>query len=301
MGLRYLGGIMKKITLLLLAILIVFFGCANDQSEEIEKLKQENAALTALLGPPPSVLDAMYPPQTEMPVYQMQMMEMAVPMSGILVNLLENDMENVMPNFEFFKAKYTELSKVVPEWENQYPMEPVNELGEALSSGDQGKVMASFEKMGQVCHDCHVANMVKVQQKYYWLDFPEVTIPDPLTNEQVNYAKLMQNIDLNFVGMMVDLQEGQIENALKHFEGFNARFQTLKDTCGDCHGTIERKYYVDEKIQGMIDNLGQALKNPATLNPEQVQELMMGIGMESCFKCHWVHLPAAYAKLQWIK
>lgn len=80
--------------------------------------------------------------------------------------------------------------------------------------------------------------MVKVQQKYYWLDFPEVTIPDPLTNEQVNYAKLMQNIDLNFVGIMVDLQEGQIENAIKHFEGFNARFQTLKDTCGDCHGTI---------------------------------------------------------------
>ncbi len=116
---------MKKFTLLLLAILIVFLGCSKDQSEEIEKLKQENAALTALLGPPPSILDTMYPPQTEMPVYQMQMMEMAVPMSGILVNLLENDMENVMPNFEFFKAKYTELSKVVPEWENQYPMEPV--------------------------------------------------------------------------------------------------------------------------------------------------------------------------------
>ncbi len=181
MGLRYSGGIMKKFTLLLLAILIVFLGCSKDQSEEIEKLKQENAALTALLGPPPSILDTMYPPQTEMPVYQMQMMEMAVPMSGILVNLLENDMENVMPNFENFKSKYAEISKVVPEWENQYPMEPVNELGEALNSSDQGQVMASFEKVGQVCHSCHVANIVKVQQKYHWQDFQEVTIPDSLT------------------------------------------------------------------------------------------------------------------------
>lgn len=292
---------MKKSTLLLLAILIVFFGCSNDQSEEIEKLKQENEAFKALLGPPPSVLDAMYPPQTEIPVYQMQMMEMAVPMSGILVNLLENDMENVMPNFEFFKAKYTELSKVVPEWEDQFPMGQVEELGEALSSVDQGQVMASFEKVGQVCHDCHVANMVKVQQKYYWLDFNGVEITDPLTNEYINFPKLMQNFDLSFVGMMVDLQEGQLENALKHFEGFNARFQTLKDTCGDCHGTIERKYYVDDEIQGMIDNLGQAIKNPASLNQEQMQELMMGIGMESCTKCHLVHIPAAYTKYRWEK
>lgn len=292
---------MKKFTLLLLAILIVFFGCSNDQSEEIEKLKQENEAFKALLGPPPSVLDAMYPPQTEILVYQMQMMEMAVPMSGILVNLLENDMENVMPNFEFFKAKYTELSKIVPEWEDQFPMGQVEELGEALSSGDQGQVMASFEKLGQVCHDCHVSNMVKVQQKYYWLDFKGVEITDPLTNEYINFPKLMQNFDLNFVGMMVNLREGQLENALKHFEGFNARFQTLKDTCGDCHGTIERKYYVDDEIQGMIDNLGQAIKNPASLNQEQMQELMMGIGMESCTKCHLVHIPAAYTKYRWEK
>ncbi len=301
MGLRNLGGKMKKFVLLLLAVLIVTFGCSNNQAEEIAALEQENAYLKSILAPPPSALDAMYPPQTEMPVYMMQMMEMAVPMSGILVNLLENDMENVMPNLENFKAKYTEISKVVPEWENQYPMGPVNELGEALNSGEQGKVMAAFEKIGQVCHDCHVASMVKVQQKYHWMDFKGVEVSDPLTNEYVNFAKLMQNFDLNFVGIMVDLQEGQIENALKHFEGFNARFQTLKDTCGDCHGTSERKYYVDDEIQGMIDNLGQALKNPATLNPEQVQGLMMGIGMESCGKCHLVHLPAAYTKYRWEK
>lgn len=293
---------MKKFTFLFLAILIVTFGCTNQKADdEIALLQQENAQLKSILAPPPSALDALYPPQTEMPVYYMQMMEMAVPMTGILVNLLGNDMENVMPNFEAFKTKYGELSKVVPEWGNLYPMGPVNELGEALGSGDQGQVMAAFEKIGQVCHDCHVSNMVKVQQKYHWLDFPGVTISDPLTNEQVNYAKLMQNIDLNYVGIMVDLQEGQIENALKHFEGFNARYQALKDTCGDCHGTSERKYYVDENIQGMIDNLGQALKNPATLNPEKVQELMMGIGMESCGKCHLVHLPAQYAKYNWKK
>ncbi len=290
---------MKKFVLLFLVVLIVTFGCTNKRADEIAELQQENSRLKSLRSPPPSVLDSMYPPQAEMPVYRTQMMDMAIPMSGILVNLLENDLDNVMPNFENFKTKYAELAKVVPEWENKYPLEPVNELGTALSSGEQRKVMAAFEKVGQVCHDCHMANMVKVQQKYYWLDFHEVTVPDPLTNEQVNFPKLMQNFDLNFVGIMVDLQEGQIENAVKQFEGFNARFQVLKDTCGECHGTSERKYFVDEEIQDKIDNLGQALKNPSTFNPELVQGLMMGIGTESCGKCHLVHVPAAYAKLQW--
>ena len=292
---------MKKFTLLFAICLVLCFGFTTDQSQELEKLKKENAELKERLAPPPSSLDAFYPPKTEMPVYQMKMMEMAVPMSGILVNLFENDMDNVMPSFEGFKTLYGEMAKLVPEWTHLYPAAPVEELGNALKSKDQGKVMAAFEKIGQVCHDCHVATMVKVQQKYHWLDFNDVKIADPLTKESVNFPQLMQNFDMNFVGIMVDLQEGQIENAVKHFEGFNTRFQTLKDTCGDCHGTSERKYFVDEKIQGMIDTLGQTLKNPATLNPEQLKGLMMGIGMESCGKCHLVHVPAAYAKLQWNK
>lgn len=292
---------MKKFSYPILFGLILFFGFTSDQTQELEKLRKENAELKVQLGPPPTSLDVFYPPKTEMPVYQMQMLELAVPMMGIFVNLMENDMENVMPSFQGFKAKYAEVAKLVPEWEDQFPLAPVEGLGEALQTGEQGKVMAAFDKLGQVCHDCHAANMVKVQQKYYWMDFGKIMAPDPLTNEQVNFATLMQYLDMSFIGIMVDLQEGQLENAVKNFEGFNARFQTLKDTCGDCHGTVERKYYVDENVQAMIDELGMVLKDPSSLDPEKVQGIGMGIGMESCGKCHLVHIPAAYAKLRWNK
>ena len=289
---------MKKIVFLSLIILLVIVGCTNKQAEEIEMLRMENSALKERLAPLPGVLDTMYPPNTEQPVYQLKMMEMDIPMSGILVDLLENDMENVRVNFGSFRTKYEEVAKLVPEWENKYPLEPVLELGNALQIGEQEKVMEAFAELGKVCMDCHMETMAKVQQKYYWMDFREVKATDPLSHEEVDFPTFKKFLNTSFMGIGVDLREGQVENALEQFEGFHARFQTLKDTCGDCHGTSERKYYIDESVDAVINELGQALKNPASLDPEQAQGLMMAIGMESCGKCHLVHVPAALAKMR---
>lgn len=54
-------------------------------------------------------------------------------------------------------------------------------------------------------------------------------------------------------------------------------------------------HYVDEGMQGLIEKLGQAIENPST-DPKTAVELIQRIGMESCFKCHLVHVPAALAK-----
>ncbi len=290
---------MKRIVFFSLIILLIAVGCTNKQAEEIEMLKKENSALKEELAPPPSSLDAMYPPKTKQPVYQLRMMEMEIPMAGVLVDLFENDTENAITNFENFKKMYGEVAKLVPEWENKYPLAPVEDLGKALQSGEQEKVMAAFQDLGKVCMDCHLETMAKVQHRYYWMDFREIKATDPLTATEVDFPAYMQFLSSSFLGIGVNLQEGQVKNALKQFEGFDARFQVFKDTCGDCHGTSERKYYVDESVQAEIDKLGQALRDPTSLNPEQVQGSIMAIGMESCGKCHLGHVPAALAKMRW--
>ncbi len=53
-------------------------------------------------------------------------------------------------------------------------------------------------------------------------------------------------------------------------------------------------------MQALINKLEQAINKPS-VDPKEVETLSQGIGMESCFKCHRVHLPAAYAKYQWEK
>ncbi|NIS61895.1 MAG: hypothetical protein GTO13_14710 [Proteobacteria bacterium] len=115
----------------------------------------------------------------------------------------------------------------------------------------------------------------------------------------MDFTQLKKYLAVNFAGIRVDIEQGQRENAQKQFQGFNARFQALKETCENCHDT-ESKYYVDEGVQALLDKLGQALAG-SSVDPKVVGTLSQGIGMESCLKCHLVHIPAAYAKFQWEK
>jgi cytochrome c556 len=179
----------------------------------------------------------------------------------------------------------------------EMPLEPVDELGNALESGDQAEAMRVFERLGKSCHDCHLVNMAKVQQKYRWMDYGEIKIKDPESGEELDFPRLKQFLNTNFSGILINVEQDQRENAQKHLQGFISRFQVLKETCEDCHGTDERKYYVDESIQSLIDEVGKAL-NSSPIDPKAVGELVMGIGTESCSKCHLVHIPAAYAKFR---
>lgn len=247
-------------------------------------------------APLPASLEALYPPNAAAPVFLLSMFEMNNPLAGIVVDLFEGDLDHAKANFEKFRTQYLATSKLVPEWQKAYyPLKPVEELGTALQTNDRNQVMAAIGNVGMVCHNCHTANMVKVQQKYQWPDFKLIAVNDPLTNQGVDYPTLMQYLNANFTGIGVDLEQGQVENARKQFQGFNARFQALKESCGSCHNT-ERKYYVDESVQSLIAKLGQALE-ASSIDPKLVAELSQGIGKENCAKCHLVHLPAAYAKL----
>lgn len=274
---------------MLISLVILFAGLALTSGTK--------PALEEYSTKPPESLEKYYPPQAREPVYLMKMFEFSVPFSGILSDLFEGDLENVLPNFEKFKMLYTEISKMVPEWEKFFPHGPVDELGKALAKGNQKEVMAAYERAGQICHDCHIKNMASVQQKYHWGDFRKIRIKDPLTQEKVNFPRLMQYLEVSFGGIIVDIKQNQRENAQKQLQGFKARFQALKETCEECHATSERKYYVDEEILGIIEKLEAAL-GESQMDPKKALSYAQEIGTESCHKCHLVHAPAALSKLR---
>ncbi len=281
----------KAAKLLLLGILIVLtfgLGKATSQSQGEE--------IKAITSPLPSSLDALYPPRAEQPIFLIDMLGLDTSFWGIVVDLFENDLQHAQANFKKFQAQYVEISKLVPEWEKSYVMGPVADLGAALQTGDREKVILAFEEVGKVCHACHIKTMPQVQQKYRWGDFSAIGTKDPLTNEEVDFPQLKRNLATNFAGITVDTEQGQRKNAQKQFQAFIARFQALKETCGNCHVT-ERKAYVDESIQTLIDQLGQALGG-SSVDPSTVARLKKGIGMESCLKCHLVHIPSAYARFK---
>jgi cytochrome c556 len=242
---------------------------------------------------PPS-LDNFYPPKAPAPVYLLNMIELTTSFSGIVSDLLENDLENSRKNYEKFREKYLEISVFVPEWKNLSPMGPVDELGVAMKTGDPGQIMAAVEKAGELCNDCHMKNMPSVQQKYHWSDFDEISVTDPLSGQDVSFARLMLMMDANMAGVGLDVEQGQRENAMMQAQGLEARFGALKEACLACHDS-GREYYVGSAILDMLDEMKKALE-AETPDPQAIGGLLNGIGEESCFKCHLVHIPAAYAR-----
>lgn len=288
---------MKTFVQVLMAVLITLMGCTAVQSEEIAQLRQELTGLRTLAGPPPSSLDNLYPPKAPAPLYQIAMFRLDGPLTGIALETERGNFELARMHFKKFQVQYIEVSRMVPEWEDAYPLQPLEDLRTSLEMGDRGSVMTAFGSVIKACNDCHFVNMPKVQQRYHCQDSSGIVVQDPVTEEDLNYTQLMAYLNMSFTGIGVELEQGKPDNAVKQFESFAKRFQVLKETCGACHET-ERKYYVDENVQSMLDKLGSTLRSlpPDT---EQVGELSRQIGTEGCMKCHWVHIPAAYSKINW--
>jgi len=72
--------------------------------------------------------------------------------------------------------------------------------GSALKSGDRGKVTPAFGKVGGVCHDCHVRYMLGSGRGTTGVTSSAIRTKDPLSNEEMPFTRLKQNLDSNFAG-----------------------------------------------------------------------------------------------------
>ena len=283
---------------------LLTISCTRGPSAREQSLEKENADLKALVaqlkevaGPPPASLDNLFPPKAPAPLFLIQMFALGSPFLGIMNDLQQGDIPNVQADFEKFKAEYAKAAGMVPEWKDKFPLEPVNALGEALKSGDPAKVGPAFGRVGAVCGSCHLANQNNVRAKYHWQDFGQVKVANPVTGQSQGFVDFMFFLAGAYDGIGTDLQQGQLDNARKDFQAFNAGFKALGQACLACHAT-PRTYFVDGGVQGIIDKLGAELNKPAP-DPKAVGDLMGAIGNESCGKCHLVHQPAQQAKERW--
>jgi cytochrome c553 len=273
-------------------VLAVFLGIATIPHAGVGSLPEATRGVPGIL-PLPESLKSFYPPVADRPIYLLEMLSLETSFSGIVVDLMEDDLDGARGSFEDFQRKYREVAGMVPEWKGETPEGEVKELGAALASGDKGRAMDAFAAVGGICHRCHVATMVSVQQRYHWGDFGAITVQDPLSRATTGYPQFKKYLAANLAGITVDLRQGQTDNARRQFEGFRARFEALSGSCQGCHEK-ESRYFVDREMQDTVEELGEAFRS-RTVAAGAVMALVQKIGRESCSKCHLVHVPAALA------
>jgi len=274
----------KVLALACAAGVLVFFACTAPQNEAAT----DHATLPASLG-------QYYPPQKPIPEYLFAMFGLAEPFTGTISDALEGDFDNAQTNFEAFKKVYLENSKMVSEWTPLYPIKPIDLFGGAVASKDIGAIMAAADSVDLVCQNCHLANMVPVHQKYRWPNFFDIGLTDPVTQKDINWTMLMKMMETSFTGIGYDASQGQIEQARTQYKAFTDRFNELSVACMSCHET-GRYYFVSKDITDLIDQIGTEL-NQKTVKADKIHGLIQTIGMESCTKCHLVHVPAAFTQM----
>jgi cytochrome c556 len=243
----------------------------------------------------PASLDALYPPQARQPEYLMQMVGLGAAMTGIAVDLEQQDLEHAAQSFAAFRAAYLATAGLVPEWRDRFPAEPVEALGAALASGDPARVGPAFGAVGGVCASCHHDTLTAAYQRYHWPDANAITTVDPVSGQKVGHAQFMHQLDFSLTGITHDLGQGQVEAARAHFRDFQKRFAALAGTCEDCHGTEERHYFTDAASAARVEAIGAALAATSP-DPAAVQGAVMEVGVTTCHRCHLVHVPAAFSK-----
>jgi hypothetical protein len=290
------------VTLFLLLCLpgFIIFGLHGNNSTSAND-KQEHGVYKIKL--PPKSLDQYY--QKQPSDFLMAMFGVLGPMGAMETHLKDGNMDKAKENFAAFKTEYYKLSKMVPEWEKHFPSEPMDNLEKALDSRDYGKIDPAIQGVGKTCADCHQEHRPEVWYKYQWKDFETIKIPDPVSGKSLGFEEYMFGLHHSFAETSTYLSEekagGKFDRTIAALSNLQKRVEGLNEGCKECHGKEDkRKYFTSSDVIDLLSMAGNELKKTQP-NMDKVAKGVQGAGMESCYKCHLVHIPAANIHRAWGK
>ena len=252
---------------------------------------------------PPKSLDQYY--QKEPSDFLMAMFGVLGPMGAMETHLKDGNMDKAKEYFVAFKTEYFKLSKMVPEWSKHFPSEPMDNLEKALDSGDPVKIQPAVQGVGKTCAACHQEHLPEVWYKYHWKDFETIKIPDPVSNKLLGFVEYMFGLHHSYSATNTYLSEekagGKFNKTIEALYDLEKRVEALNVGCKECHGKEDkRKYFTSPDIIDLLSTARYELQKTKP-NIENVAKSIQGAGMQSCYKCHLVHVPAAIIHRAWGK
>lgn len=287
---------MKRSALLALIAVGLGVGCSANQevvdslNKEVEQLRAENEALKARASSYSPAIDAVVKQQALKPA----MMGVVMPLVAVGINVSEDNWEGAQGAFQGFQGEAAKMPGVIADWSGHITPELVGALGAAVEARDKAATQHSLLEIKEACHGCHETAMVEAQQRHSWPEFSGVMTHDSVLDEDVNLAGIMWGMELSLVGTLMEAGQGNMGRARGKFKDFQARYESMTQTCSVCH-TTERKYYIDRDSQARVADIAKVLASPNP-TPDALMGAVMGMSEVTCDPCHRVHLPAAYTQ-----
>ncbi len=243
----------------------------------------------------PASLDKYYTnTQSQPPEYLIKMFELGDSFMGISAKIQQGDIADAKKSFFAFSQNYKNSADMVPEWKTYYNMDAVEKIGTSLDAGNIPAVFEAVGEVGATCSRCHTENMPPVWNRYNWKDFGKMTMdtPNPAEPRLPWAAAKMKYLVVGFDGIGVNIKNGNQSGAQQSFGLFSTMFDSMNTTCASCHPSSPR-YYVSADVRAMINKMGEKINAG---NLREAEGIRQGIGMESCYRCHVLHMPAQFAR-----
>lgn len=240
---------------------------------------------------PPDAISKYYPPNSMKMEFLEIMHAISGSFKGAWIDAKEGQWENALKNAEALEADYKKSSEMVgKEWREKYfKFEAAAKFKEAVAGKNMEQMSVQGKELGGSCGRCHKDQYVSAWLKYYWSDFDELKLEDPITEKKLEFEDYKHELVNAFYTLTNDGKQGDAANAAKGGKEFIQRYKGLKASCMKCHDDEQVKYfYVGGKVEKALEDLSATLgKEP--LNMEEAFKSIGVIGKEGCKKCHLTH------------
>lgn len=224
--------------------------------------------------------------------YALSMIELGRLMGASFEEAYLKNYDHSIKLFQGFKEQYDKVSRMVPEWNYYFPKEPLQETEQLITQkASPEKIRKSTKNIENICTNCHVYEMFKVQSTYHWRKFNQVFIVDQ-EGEEVSFHTVMIELSNKLAVIPTAVQRKDFEAAQLHFKDLSNNFIFLEMSCNRCHSQ-PREYFVDQRVKAHWYQIGGLIRHKKT-DLEAYRKLVDQVYDESCIPCHRVHMPVAF-------
>lgn len=270
-----------------------------------------------LTSPPPSALDAYYPPSTPDLRYSLDMEDLYRAASYARHEAHHGRWDRAQKSWATFLQRLSVMRKQVPEWEERFGT--VEMWSQALTPlFAAGRTPADADHIEKVweplrvrhCEECHQRERLRVIARYHYPVFYKIKLPAPDLEDPMLSAEQRSSATLSFRGYM-RLLHGSMLDTLSHEEvgdlaaarlalqRTDKYLSNLHIACKMCHAMEPRLYFIDPASLALFRDLDKLLvpgeKHDTAAYRQQWEQGRNRV----CTRCHDVHMLPAKLQRGW--